>query len=57
MKEKRHYPDEVKERSEFWQDVKKLGKELGRDMNYSPTKEATWLIRRDMPRNPRDGRR
>lgn len=49
-----HYSDKGghKERSRFWHALRKLAEGAA----YSPTKELVWLIRRDMPRHPRNGK-
>lgn len=53
-KENRHYSEKGghQERGQFWRSIGKLG----RAIHYSPTKEIAWLIKRDMPRHPRNGK-
>lgn len=50
----RHYSDKGghQERGQFWKSIAKLGHVI----HYLPTKEIAWLIKRDMPRHPRNGK-
>lgn len=60
----RHYSEKGgrKEGSDFWKGVDRVAKDLGRLFNYNPRFQAipveqAYLIRRQMFRGPRDGRR
>jgi len=60
----RHYSEKGghKERSDFWKDVRRM---VGRSLHYSPNNfepqslptDQAYLIRRNMFRDPKDGRR
>ena len=60
----RHYSEKGghKERSDFWKEVDRVARDLGRFFNYNPRFqtipiEQAYIIRRNMFRDPRDGRR
>lgn len=53
--ENKHYSDKGghKERSDFWKAARRIDPRLV----YHPNRELSWLIKRDMPRMPREGKR
>lgn len=62
--QQQHYSEKGghKVRSEFWRRVRRSSSDLQRMLNYPPRllplpKEVAFMVKRDMPRNPKDGRR